>query len=222
MVNNEELIGRLRLKCDGTGEETRFRLSAKWTSPFKSAGGGSVQSTTGSRGVCISASNAGYTMFWGSVKSTSYPLHSPVPPSRDRQNSARRDQLKCDGTRAETRFHLSAKRTSPFKSARASVQSTTGSRGVRIGSSNAGYTMFWGSVKSTSYPLHSSVSPSLPLSCVTVWHHFKLESNSCDTMADNRRQALISTGKMKALHKTTELPQSWRELRTKVVGKQYN
>ena len=29
-----------------------------------------------------------------------------------------RDQLKCDGTRAETRFRLSAKRTSPFKSAR--------------------------------------------------------------------------------------------------------
>ena len=27
-------------------------------------------------------------------------------------------QLKCDGTRAETRFRLSAKRTSPFKSAR--------------------------------------------------------------------------------------------------------
>jgi hypothetical protein len=43
-----------------------------------------------------------------------------------------RDQLKCDGTRAETRFRLSAKRASPFKSAGASVQSTTGSRGVRI------------------------------------------------------------------------------------------
>ena len=28
-----------------------------------------------------------------------------------------RDQLKCDGTRGETRFRLSAKRTSPFKSA---------------------------------------------------------------------------------------------------------
>ena len=43
-----------------------------------------------------------------------------------------RGQLKCDGTRAETRFCLSAKRTNPFKSAGASVQSTTGSRGVRI------------------------------------------------------------------------------------------
>ena len=31
---------RLRLKCDGTRAETRFRLSAKRTSPFKSAGGG--------------------------------------------------------------------------------------------------------------------------------------------------------------------------------------
>ena len=35
-------------------------------------------------------------------------------------------QSKCDGTLAETRFRLSAKRTSPLKSAWASVQSTTG------------------------------------------------------------------------------------------------
>jgi hypothetical protein len=82
-----------------------------------------------------------------------------------------RFRLKCDGTRAETRFLLSAKRTSLFKSTGASVQSTTGSRGVRIGGSNAGYTMFRGSVKSTGYPLHSPVSPSLPLPCVTVCHH---------------------------------------------------
>ena len=31
--------GRLRLKCDGTRAETRYRLSAKRTIPFKSAGG---------------------------------------------------------------------------------------------------------------------------------------------------------------------------------------
>jgi len=80
-------------------------------------------------------------------------------------------QLKCDGTRAETRFPLSAKRTSPFKSAGASVHLTTGSRVVRIGGTNAGYTMLRGSVKRNSYPLHSSVSPSLPLPCVTVCHH---------------------------------------------------
>jgi len=47
-------------------------------------------------------------------------------------------RLKCDGTRAETRFNLSAKRTSLLKSAGASVQSTIGSRGVRISGSNAG------------------------------------------------------------------------------------
>jgi len=56
------LCVRLRLKCDGTRTETRFCLSMKRTSPFKSAGA-SVQLTTGSRGVCISSSNAGYTMF---------------------------------------------------------------------------------------------------------------------------------------------------------------
>ena len=32
-------FSRLCLKCDGTRAETRFRLSAKRTSPFKSAGG---------------------------------------------------------------------------------------------------------------------------------------------------------------------------------------
>jgi hypothetical protein len=72
-----------------------------------------------------------------------------------------RGQLKCDGTRAETRFCLSAKRTSPFKSVGASVQSTTGSQVVHINGSNAGYTIFRGSVKSTGYSLHSPVSPSL-------------------------------------------------------------
>jgi hypothetical protein len=82
-----------------------------------------------------------------------------------------RGQLKCDGTRAETRFRLSAKRTNLFKSSGASVQSTTGSRGVRISGSNVGYTMFRSSVKGTGYPLHSPVSPSLPLPCVTVCHH---------------------------------------------------
>ena len=79
--------------------------------------------------------------------------------------------MKCDGTRAETRFCLSARRMSPFKSAGASVQSTTGSRGVRISGSNAGYTVFRGNVKGTGYTLHSPLSPSLPLPCVTVCHH---------------------------------------------------
>jgi len=50
----------------------------------------------------------------------------------------------------------------------ASFQSTTVSRGVRISGSNSGYSMLRGSVKGTGYQLHSTVSPSLPLPCVTV------------------------------------------------------
>ena len=53
--------------------------------------------------------------------------------------------MKCNGTRVETRFCLLAKRTSPFKSAGALVQSTICSRVVRISGrngSNAGYTIF--------------------------------------------------------------------------------
>jgi hypothetical protein len=76
-----------------------------------------------------------------------------------------------DSTRAETIFLLSAKQTSLFKSAGVSVQSTVGRRGVHIRVSNAGYNMLRGSVKSTGYPLHSPVSPSLPLPCVNVCHH---------------------------------------------------
>ena len=55
----------------------------------------------------------------------------------------------CWHTHRKTDFVLRAKRTSPFKSAGASVQSTSGSRGVRISGSNAEYTMFRGSVKGT-------------------------------------------------------------------------
>jgi len=178
--------GRGQLKCDGTRTETIFRPSAQRTSPFKSLGA-SVPPTTVSRVVRISNSNTGYIMFRGSVKGTGYPLHSPVSPSlplpcvtvchhistglHHKFESPLSAQLKCDGTRTETRFRLSAKCTSPFKSSGASVQPTTGSRCVRISGSNAGYTMFRGSVKGTGYPLHSPVSLSLPLPCVTVFHH---------------------------------------------------
>jgi len=47
-------------------------------------------------------------------------------------------EMERDGTRAETRFGFPAKGTSPFISAGVSVQSATGSRGVRISGSNAG------------------------------------------------------------------------------------
>ena len=82
MCSAREIDGRLRLKCDGTRAETRFCLSAKRTSPFKSAGA-LVQSTTGSRSVRISGSNAGYTNFRGSegywlpTPFASFPFTSP-------------------------------------------------------------------------------------------------------------------------------------------------
>ena len=72
-----------------------------------------------------------------------------------------------DGTRAETRFRLSPKRTSSFISVGASVQSTAGNRVVRISFSNAGYTTFGGGVRVLAthsirqFPLHfpSRASP---------------------------------------------------------------
>ena len=79
--------GRLRLNCDDTRAETRFRLSAKLTSPFESARA-SVQSSTGSRSVRISGSNAGYTMFGSSVRVLAthsirqFPLHFPFRASQ--------------------------------------------------------------------------------------------------------------------------------------------
>jgi hypothetical protein len=74
--------GSLRLKCDVTCAETRFRLYAQRTSPFKSARWWGRQfSRLLAAEVCgISGSNAGYTVFRGSVKGTGYPLHSPVSP----------------------------------------------------------------------------------------------------------------------------------------------
>jgi len=77
---------------------------------------------------------------------------------------------KRDGTRAETRFRLSAKRTSPFKSAGVLVQSTTGSQGVLISGQRLYRPCSDVYCKAASYPLHSHLSPSLPLPCVTVCH----------------------------------------------------
>ena len=58
-----------------------------------------------------------------------------------------RARAEPDGTRAETTFCLPPKRTSPFKSAWESVQSTAGSRVVRISVSNAEYTTCQGGVR---------------------------------------------------------------------------
>jgi len=74
------------------------------------------------------------TRFYGEEFLAPRPKHSKL---EDQPLSAVRDylfdifaarlRLKCDGTRAETRFRLSTKRMSTFKSAGASVQSTAGS-----------------------------------------------------------------------------------------------
>jgi len=89
-----------------------------------------------------------------------------------------RGQLKCDGTRAETRFRLSAKRTSPIKSAGVSVQSTADSRRVRISGNNAGYTVFRGSVKGLPTPFAIFPFISSP-TCNHVPSHFNWTLPNC-------------------------------------------
>ena len=71
-----------RLKCDNTCAETRFGLSTRNGPVHLNLPVGGVSSVDcWPAEVCgISSSNAGYTVFRGSVKSTGYPLHSPVPP----------------------------------------------------------------------------------------------------------------------------------------------
>ena len=121
---------------------------------------GPYTTPSSSSGSCSSSSSS------SSISSSSSSSSSSNSSS---SSSSIRLCLKCDDTRAETRFRLSAKRTSPFKSARgALVQSTTGSRGVRISVSSAGYTMFRGSVKSTGYT--PTPSASLPFTSPPVRH----------------------------------------------------
>jgi hypothetical protein len=83
-------------------------------------------------------------------------------------------RLKCDGIRVETRFHLSAKRTSPFKSVGTSVQSITGRRAVRTSLKELHCSckpVFCSHVTLTGYQPHSLFSPSFLLPCDTVCHH---------------------------------------------------
>ena len=69
---------------------------------------------------------------------------------------------KRDGTRAETRFGLSAKRTSPFKSAGVSIQSTSGSWGARISGQQLYRPCSDVQCKAAGYPLHSHLSLHFP------------------------------------------------------------
>jgi len=87
-----------------------------------------------------------------------------------------RERLKCDGTRAETRFGLSAKWTSPFKSAggrqfsRLLSAEVCTSVVVMLDTPCSEVQR-----KTTGYPLHSRVPLSRPLPCVTVCHHISTE-----------------------------------------------
>jgi len=98
--------------------------------------------------------------------------------------------LKLDGTRAETRFGLSAKRTSPFKLARGEGGGDQLSRllAAEVCASAVVTVVKLDTpcseveCKTTGYPLHSHVSPSLLLPCVTVCHQVSTElyKNHCE------------------------------------------
>jgi len=127
-----------------------------------------------------------------------FPLHfsSRASPCaiRFRFNSTAR--LKRDGTRAETRFGLSAKRTSPFKLAggggqfsRLLASEVCASAVVMVVMLDTPCSEV--ECKTTGYPLHSHVSPSLPLRCFTVCHQVSTELYNALTMlpaGDTSRQ----------------------------------
>ena len=74
------LYSSLHLKRDGTRARNQILSFDKTDKSILISGGGSVQLTAGSRGLRISDSDAGCTVFRGGVKGTGYPLHSPVFP----------------------------------------------------------------------------------------------------------------------------------------------
>jgi hypothetical protein len=85
-------MGRLHLKCDSTRAETRFRLSAKRTSPFKLTGV-SVQSTIGSGGVLRSTNtNVQWKHFCTGgaqePQSANHSLVSTVPTATSEQDNS--------------------------------------------------------------------------------------------------------------------------------------
>ena len=84
-----------------------------------------------------------------------------------------RVQLRWDCSRAETRFRLPVKWTSPCDSAGVAIHSSAGWRAVRIslqGLYCSCKPMFCSHVTPIGYPLHSLVSPSLLLLRVTACH----------------------------------------------------
>jgi len=130
-------------------------------------------------------------------------------------------RLKCDGTRAETRFRLSAKRTIPFKSA--------------VGVSSVDYCTaeVWASaVVMLDTPCSEVVwrvlathcirqfPPSLPLPCVTVCHHISTGVYTCAARTFNTENSVALVAKHTHIHKvhrSTQLKQQWSCLRLDTV-----
>jgi hypothetical protein len=94
-----------------------------------------------------------------------------------------RARLKRDGTCAEPRFGLSEKRTIPFKLAGGGGGGGQFSRLLAAAVCASAVVMVVMldtpcsevECKTTGYPLHLHVSPSLPLPCVTVCHQVSTE-----------------------------------------------
>jgi len=80
-------------------------------------------------------------------------------------------RLKCDGTRAETRFSIWAKRTSPFKSARWSGQSTTRAVRITLQGLYCSCEPVLQSCDAYSLPIPFSCFPFTSSPCVALCHH---------------------------------------------------
>ena len=88
--------------------------------------------------------------------------------------------MKRDGTRAETRFGLSAKRPSPFKLARGGGQFSLLLAAELCASAVVMVVMLDPpcsevACKTTGYKLHSHVTPRIPLPCVNEYHQVSTE-----------------------------------------------
>ena len=108
-----------------------------------------------------------------------------VKPSN--RSSAR---FESDGTGAETRFGLSAKRTSPFKLAGGRGGGGQFSRllAAEVCASAVVMVVMLDTpcseveCKTTGYPLHSHISRSLPLPCFSVCHQVSTELYLCEKL----------------------------------------
>ena len=106
----------------------------------------------------ISCINAGYTLFRGSVKSTGYLLHSTVSPSLPLPASPCVITFQLESTEYRLTgypLHSPVPLHFPSRASPCSITFQLESTEYRL----------------TGYSRHSPISASLPLPCVTVFHH---------------------------------------------------